>query len=105
MAKFAALYDLPAGEQLLVVVLDVDDGVPAVQYATEVHGTLITATIPLCGPGAGYLERMAAKEEARNIIGNMTDDDVKAVRRKFVRDITGKERETYELEGMGCLPN
>lgn len=104
MAKFAAVYDLPAGEQMLVTVFDHETLGPVVQYATEIHGEIVSAEIPLCPEGT-YLERMSAREEARNVIFNYTEDDIKDFRRRFVRDVDvagGIENKKEELE---CLPN
>ena len=47
MANFAALYPLPGGEQLLVVLVTEHVLGPIVQYATEVHGNVVTANVPL----------------------------------------------------------
>lgn len=107
MGKFAALYDLPAGEQLLIMVVEGQEGEgPVVQYVTEINGMMATAEIILCEGDAlvngqpDHLKRMAAREEARNAIQGYSEDAVKDLRRKFVRDITGKEEESYTMEDM-----
>jgi hypothetical protein len=108
MGKFAALYDLPAGEQLLIMVIEDPRGCgPAIQYVTEINGVMATAEVILCDPMAkpDHLERMAAREEARNSIQGLPEEAIKNLRRKFVRDITGKEEETYGVEDIVCRPN
>lgn len=74
MGKFAATYDLPAGEQLLVVVHHGEDG-QVMQLATEIHGQVVTAEIQLCEPGAFDDEQLAALHEARNNIDNRLGRD------------------------------
>ena len=49
MGKFAVVYDLPAGEEMLVVLCDGICG-PAVQYISEINGELEVAEVELCGP-------------------------------------------------------
>ena len=107
MGKFAALYDLPAGEQLLIMVVEGQEGEgPVVQYVTEINGMMATAEIILCegdpliNGQPDHLQRMAAREEARNSIQNIDEDVIKGLRRKFVRDITGKDEESYSMEDM-----
>jgi ABC-type microcin C transport system permease subunit YejB len=107
MGKFAALYDLPGGEQLLVMVIEGKEGEgPVVQYVTEINGLMVTAEIILCEGEAlvngqpDHLKRMAAKEEARHVIQGLSQETVKDLRRKFVRDITGKEEEVFTKEDM-----
>jgi hypothetical protein len=101
MGKFAALYDLPAGEQLLIMVVEGQQGEgPVVQYVTEINGLMATAEIILCDEGATLLEQMAAREEGRNSIQGLPEETIKDLRRKFVRDITGKGHETYEVRDI-----
>ena len=106
MGKFAAIYDLPAGEQMLVTIYsDPDDG-PTVKYDTEVAGEIISAEIPLCKEGSTYLERMAAMEEARSVIFQYTEDDIKEFRRRFVKGTIGQGQEVIvEQEERICRPN
>lgn len=106
MGKFAATYDLPGGEQLLVMVIEgANNEGPCVQYVTEINGLTAVAEVVLCESGeegepVDHLQRMAAREEARNLIHTLGDEEVKALRRKFVRDITGKDEEIYTTEDM-----
>ena len=108
MASFAALYPLPGGEQLLVVL--VTDRVlgPCVQYATEVHGNIVTANVPLLEQSevGDYLKRLSAIEEARQMIGNLDEEAVKTIRRRFVSDLAGGEETEFPKEEIiSCLPN
>lgn len=107
MGKFAAIYNLPAGEQLLVLLIDDDDLGQAVQYVTEVHGEIVTASVPLLdiSDRGDYLKRIAAKEEARLMIGNLDEESVKTIRRRFVRDIAGDENTFTKEELEPCQPN
>jgi ABC-type microcin C transport system permease subunit YejB len=108
MGKFAAIYDLPAGEQLLIMVVeDQLGGGPVIQYVTEINGVMATAEVALCEDHAkpDHLGRMAIREEARNSIQGLPEDVIKSLRRKFVRDITGKDEETYGVEDIACQPN
>jgi hypothetical protein len=103
MGKFAAIYDLPAGEQLLIMVVEEPSGKgPMVQYVTEINGIMATAEVLLCDDQdkPNHLERVAAREEARNVISSLSEDAVKNLRRKFVRDITGNDQETYGVEDI-----
>lgn len=107
MGKFAAVYDLPAGEQLLVLLIDDEELGPAIQYVTEVHGAMVSATVHMLSPAdAGdYLKRLSAKEEASQMIGNLDEESVKTIRRRFVRDIAGDENTFTKEELEPCQPN
>ena len=109
MANFAALYPLPGGEQLLVVLITDPILGPCVQYVTEVHGNIVTANVPLLEQrdvGGDYLKRLSAIEEARQMIGNLDEETVKTIRRRFVRDLAGGgETEFPKEEIVSCLPN
>ena len=100
MGKFAATYDLPAGEQLLVIVHHGEDG-PVMQFATEVHGQVVTAEIQLCDPGAFDDEQLAALHEARNNIDNLSEETVKDIRRRFTADFFGKDAGWDDLKNSG----
>lgn len=106
MGKFAAIYDLPAGEQMLVTVFDNADGVPVVQYATEVNGELISAEIPLCDRNDNLMEKLAARVAARNVIFDYDEEDIKEFRRRFVRgdDVVPGQEQLQEGKTT-CLPN
>ena len=101
MGKFAATYDLPAGEQLLVVVHHGEDG-PEMQLATEIHGQVVTAIVPLCDPGAFDDEQLAALHEARNNIDNLKEETVKELRRRFTADFFGREQDWSDLKNGGA---
>ena len=101
MGKFAATYDLPAGEQLLVVVHYGEDG-PVMQLATEIHGQLVTAEIQLCDPGAFDGEQLAALHEARNNIDNLSEETVKEFRRRFTADFFGRNQDWNDLKNGGA---
>lgn len=107
MGNFAAIYNLPAGEQLLVVLCDTDGDGPAVQYITEVNGTMVSATVPMLEQKdqGDYLKRMAAREEARMMIGAMDDDAVKAIRRRFARDMNDGIESDFPKEEIKWLQN
>ena len=108
MANFAALYPLPGGEQLLVVLITDHVLGPVVQYATEVHGNLVTAEVQLLEPrdSGDYLKRLSAIEEARQMIGNLDEETVKTIRRRFVSDLAGGEETEFPKEEIrSCLPN
>jgi len=107
MGEFAALYPLPAGEQLLVLLIDDADLGPAIQYVTEVHGAMVSATVHMLSPAdnGNYLKRLSAKEEARQMIGNLDEESVKTIRRRFVRDIAGDENTFTKEELEPCQPN
>ena len=101
MGKFAATYDLPAGEQLLVVVHHGENG-PEMQLATEIHGQVVTAIVPLCDPGAFDDEQLAALHEARNNIDNLKEETVKELRRRFTADFFGREQDWSDLKNGGA---
>ena len=101
MGKFAAIYDLPAGEQLLVVVHHGENG-PEMQLATEIHGQVVTAIVPLCDPGAFDDEQLAALHEARNNIDNLKEETVKELRRRFTADFFGREQDWSDLKNGGA---
>lgn len=108
MANFAAIYPLPAGEQLLVVLITEHVLGPSVQYATEVHGNIVTVNVPLLEKNevGDYLKRLSAIEEARQMIGNLDEETVKTIRRRFVQDLAcGEETEFPKEEIVSCLPN
>ena len=108
MANFAALYPLPGGEQLLVVLVTEHVLGPCVQYATEVHGNIVTANVPLLEKTevGDYLKRLSAIEEARQVIGNLDEETVKTIRRRFVSDLAGGEETEFPKEEIiSCLPN
>ena len=101
MGKFAAIYDLPTGEQLLVVVHHGEDG-PVMQLATEIHGQVVTAEIQLCDPGAFDGEQLAARHEARNNIDNFSEETVKEFRRRFTADFFGRDQDWNDLKNGGA---
>ena len=101
MGKFAATYDLPAGEQLLVVVHHGEDG-PVMQLATEIHGQVVTAEIQLCDLGAFDDEQLAALHEARNNINNFSEETVKELRRRFTADFFGRDQDWNDLNNGGA---
>ena len=108
MANFAALYPLPGGEQLLVVLVTEHVLGPIVQYATEVHGNVVTANVPLLEQrdAGDYLKRLSAIEEARQMIGNLDEETVKTIRRRFVSDLAGGEETEFPKEEIiSCQPN
>lgn len=108
MGNFSAIYPLPAGEQLLVVLVDDDDLGPVVQYITEIHGSMVSANVPLLDSQdkGDHLKRLSAREEARQVIGNLSEETVKTIRRRFVVDITGEEESEFPKEEIiSCLPN
>lgn len=108
MANFAALYPLPGGEQLLVVLVTEHVLGPIVQYATEVHGNIVTAFVPLLEQrdAGDYLKRLSAIEEARQMIGNLDEETVKTIRRRFVSDLAGGEETEFPKEEIvSCQPN
>ena len=108
MANFAALYPLPGGEQLLVVLVTEHVLGPIVQYATEVHGNVVTANVPLLEQrdAGDHLKRLSAIEEARHMIGNLDEETVKTIRRRMVKEITGGEESEFPKEEIvSCLPN
>ena len=92
MSTFAALYPLPAGEQLLVLLLDDEKAGPMIQYITEIDGEMVSATSAILEPRdvGDLIKRNAAKEEARNTIGRLDQEAVKEIRRRFVRDVKSK---------------
>ena len=108
MANFAALYQLPGGEQLLVCLVTEHVLGPCVQYITEVHGSLVSANVPLLEKTevGDYLKRLSAIEEARQMIGNLDEETVKTIRRRFVSDLAGGEETEFPKEEIiSCLPN
>ena len=108
MANFAALYPLPGGEQLLVCLVTEHVLGPYVQYITEVHGNLVSANVPLLEKTevGDYLKRLSAIEEARQMIGNLDEETVKTIRRRFVSDLAGGEETEFPKEEIiSCLPN
>ena len=108
MANFAAIYPLPGGEQLLVVLITEHVLGPSVQYATEVHGNIVTANVPLLEQrdAGDYLKRLSAIEEARQMIGNLDEETVKTIRRRFVSDLAGGEETEFPKEEIvSCQPN
>ena len=108
MANFAAIYPLPGVEQLLVVLITEHILGPCVQYATEVHGNVVTANVPLLEQrdAGDYLKRLSAIEEARQMIGNLDEETVKTIRRRFVSDLAGGEETEFPKEEIvSCQPN
>ena len=108
MANFAALYQLPGGEQLLVCLVTEHVLGPCVQYITEVHGSLVSANVPLLEKTevGDYLKRLSAIEEARQMIGNLDEETVKTIRRRFVSDLAGGEETEFPKEEIrSCQPN
>ena len=109
MANFAAIYPLPGGEQLLVVLVTDPVLGPCVQYVTEIHGNIVTANVPLLEKNevGDYLKRLSVIEEARQMIGNLDEETVKTIRRRFVRDLVagGEETEFPKEEIVSCQPN
>ena len=108
MANFAALYPLPGGEQLLVILLNNDEIGPAVQYITEVNGEMVSATVPMLDlvDRQNYLKRLSTTEEARQMIGNLDEETVKTIRRRFVSDLAGGEETEFPKEEIvSCQPN
>ena len=108
MANFAAIYPLPGGEQLLVILVTEHVLGPCVQYATEVHGNLVTANVPLLekNESGDYLKRLSVIEEARQMIGNLDDETVKTIRRRIVSDLADGEETAFPKEEIvSCLPN
>ena len=103
MGKFAAIYDLPAGEQLLVIAHHGEDG-PEMQFITEIHGQVITAVVPLCDPGAFDDEQLAALHEARNNIDNFSEETVKELRRRFTADFFGRDQDWNDPKSGGAKP-
>ena len=108
MANFAALYPLPGGEQLLVVLVTDPVLGPCVQYVTEIHGNIVTANVPLLEKNevGDYLKRLSVIEEARQMIGNLDEETVKTIRRRIVSDLAGGEETEFPKEEIiSCLPN
>ena len=108
MANFAAIYQLPGGEQLLVVLVTEHILGPCVQYATEVHGNIVTANVQLLEKNevGDYLKRLSVIEEARQMIGNLDEETVKTIRRRFVSELSGGEEKAFPKEEIiSCLPN
>lgn len=103
MGNFAAVYPLPAGEQLLVLLIDNIDHGPSIQYVSEINGVMVSADAPLVEPGdrKDYLKVMAAKEEARMMISCLDDEMVKDIRRRLVRDVGGADVE-FTKEDIQC---
>jgi len=92
---------------MLIMVIEGQEGEgPVVQYVTEINGLTAIAEVILCegdeliNGQPDHLKRMAVREEARNTIQSLPEDVIKDLRRKFVRDITGKEEEIYSVEDM-----
>ena len=81
MANFAAIYPLPGGEQLLVVLVTDPVLGPCVQYVTEIHGNIVTANVPLLEKNevGDYLKRLSVIEEARQMNGNLDEETVKTI--------------------------
>ena len=110
MGKFAAIYNLPAGEQLLVVLVrDEQTGEPMVQYITQIGDEMASAMVPLLDEAdkLDYLKQRSACEEARQAILNMTEDHVKIIRMRFVQDLKAmgsRPRPTKE-DNTKCQPN
>lgn len=104
MGNFAAVYPLPAGEQLLVLLIDDIEHGPSIQYVSEINGTMVSADAPLVDPGerGDYLKVMAAKEEARMMINCLDDEMVKDIRRRLVRDVGGYDVEFTKEEILRC---
>ena len=108
MANFAAIYPLPGGEQLLVVLVTDPVLGPCVQYVTEIHGNIVTANVPLLEKNevGDYLKRLSVIEEARQMIGNLDEETVKTIRRRFVSDLAGGEETEFPKEEIvSCQPN
>lgn len=103
MGNFAAVYPLPAGEQLLVLLIDDIERGPSIQYVTEINGVMVSADAPLVDPDdrKDYLKVMAAKEEARMMISCLDDEMVKEIRRRLVRDVGGADVE-FTKEDIQC---
>ena len=98
MGKFAAVYDLPAGEEMLVVLCEGICG-PAVQYISEINGELEVAEVELCGPEDGPLEKLSAREEARGVIHRYTDEDIKEFRRQLVKSAASRKTSEEKTHG------
>lgn len=107
MGNFAAVYPLPAGEQLLVLLVDDIDNGPSVQYVTEINGVMVSADAPLVDHAdrKDYLKVMAAKEEARMMLDHIDDEMVKDIRRRLVRDVGGDDVEFTKEEILQCQQN
>ena len=110
MGKFAAVYDLPAGEQLLVILVrDEQTGEPMVQYITQIGDEMASAMVPVLDEvdKLDHLKQLSAYEETRQAILNIPEDHVKIIRMKFVQDLKalGNGPRPTKEDNTKCQPN
>lgn len=89
MGKFAAVYDLPGGEQLLAVFCDQIMGRgPYIQLVTELDNRQVSVEIYLLEEDelSDPIKLMAARSTGKNSVLNLTEEEVKMFRRKIVSD-------------------
>ncbi|MDD3620562.1 MAG: hypothetical protein PHX57_14335 [Desulfobulbaceae bacterium] len=93
MGKFAAVYPLPGGEQLLAMVVHGEPGKePEIRYITEIMGSQVTAAIPIrTKDGQRFHSHQEAVANAGAAITAMTDEEVLTIRKYMVRQIRDKE--------------
>jgi len=96
VGKFAAVYPLPGGEQLLAMVAYNAPGKePEIWYVTEIMGEQVTITVPVrMEDGKPFSSPREAVVSAAAAITSMTDADVLAVRKYMVKRVTGQEATT-----------
>lgn len=88
MGKFAHCYDLPGGEQLLLVLFDHPENGPTIQFVTEVHGEQVSAEMPLLDDEqmAQPIMKIQAMAEASQSISRYPEEAVLDARRRLVAD-------------------
>jgi len=93
MGKFAHCYDLPGGEQLLMVAFDHPENGPSVQFATEIHGQQVTAEMNLLDPEqlAQPIMRIQALADAKRSVPLYPEEAVLDIRRRLVAEHNEKK--------------
>lgn len=90
MGKFASVYDLPGGEQLLVCVVHVSGEEPFYQISTEINGKQVSMEMPLQlkeVPDVKKPTHVAMKAMAIDYLDEMPQENVLALRKMMVVEV------------------
>ena len=73
MGKFAAVYDLPAGEQMLICVIMAQGYEPFYQVSTEVRGEQVSLNMPIPEGDAVEALRMTNEQKKEMAVESLND--------------------------------
>lgn len=90
MGKFAAVYDIPGGEQMLVCVVHTDGQEPFFQVSTEIHGVQTSINMPVTlhdDDDERKASRLQLKDIAIATLEDMTMENLLQLRKMMVAEL------------------